>query len=203
MRDKCRKYVIIQEIRLPPTGTSGVNLNLMYGYLEGFKTTQSDVKKGYVQSWLETAHPMFVELPQELTPRKYAHIHRPCLRLYKSLCDLNRADVKKFHSVAQELGGCESTTRPSLDWFENIEPLTPASRVLGREHIIAESAEMTWIEYRMSVFAESACETYIKFFRWSWPEACGHAVPAWWTLLCRNRTRIPRELYPSRQPISL
>ena len=26
--------------------------------------------------------------------------------------------AKKFHSVAQELGGCESTTHPSSYWFE-------------------------------------------------------------------------------------
>ena len=85
VRDECGEYAICQEIRVTPTAISGVNLNLMYGCLKDHMTTQSDVIKAYVQSWLQTQHPTFVELPPELAPPQFAHSHRPCVRLYKSL----------------------------------------------------------------------------------------------------------------------
>ena len=60
--------------------------------------SSSDVLKAYVQSWLETAHPMSVEL---LCKSLYGH---PASGGHWA---------KKFRCVAKELGGSESTTRPS------------------------------------------------------------------------------------------
>ena len=198
VRDECGEYAVFQEIRVTPTGISGVNLNLMYGSLKGHHTSQSDVVKAYVQSWLDTVHPTYVELPAELVPEQFAHIHRPCVRLYKSLYGHPESGghwAKKFQSVAKALGGVESTTHPSSYWFEkerllltlyvddmvvsgpsqnhksfwdkmrtmlNIEDPVPVSRVLGREHMIHRHASETSVEYDMSDFAESACETYLK-----------------------------------------
>ena len=45
----------------------------------------------------------------------------------------------------------------------NIEDPTPVSRVSGREHLVNRSLAETSVEDDMSDFAESACETYLKF----------------------------------------
>ena len=74
--------------------------NLMYGCLEGHRPR---------------------ELPPELAPREHAHIHRPCVRLYKSWYghpETGGHSAKKLHSAATELGGCESTAHPSSYWLE-------------------------------------------------------------------------------------
>ena len=73
----------------------------------------------------------------------------------------------------EEPGGSGSRTNMEVANFDSkaaymfvgrrVEPLTPISRLLGREHIITKSADMTWIEYCMSDFAESTGETYLEF----------------------------------------
>ena len=47
VRDERGEHAIFQEIRVTPTGTAGVNLNLMYGSLKDNSASQSDVVKAY------------------------------------------------------------------------------------------------------------------------------------------------------------
>ena len=198
VRDECGDYAIFQEIRVTPTSISGVNLNLLYGALSSHKTTQSDVVKAYVQSWLDTQHPTYVELPAELVPKEFAHLRRPCVRLFKSLYGHPESGGhwhRRFSQVAAELGGKESSTFPSSFWFErdkllltlyvddmmlsgpsaahspfwdkvkrklNIEEPADVSRVLGRDHKVQRSSTETVIDYDMTDFAKSACDTYLS-----------------------------------------
>ena len=85
VRDELGNFAIFQDIKVTPTGISGVNCNLLYGGLRNHVTYQSDVIKAYVQSDLRTERPTYVELSRELTPLQFRRIARPCVQLHKSL----------------------------------------------------------------------------------------------------------------------
>ena len=121
MKDALGQHAIFQDIKVTPTGITGVNVNLLYGSLVGNETTQSDVIKAYVQSELRSQFPTFVELPVELIAPQYKHVHRPCVRLHRSLYGHPESGHwhNKFVQIVQKLGGKESSSFPSNFWFEN------------------------------------------------------------------------------------
>ena len=85
IRDNEGNLAVLLESKVNPTGMAGINANLAYGSLPGHKTTQSDVVRAYLQSWLGTKVPTWVELSPELVPDEFKHIKRPCVRLWRSL----------------------------------------------------------------------------------------------------------------------
>jgi hypothetical protein len=65
IRDNEGNLAVLLESKVNPTGMAGINANLAYGSLPGHKTTQSDVVRAYLQSWLGTKVPTWVELSPE------------------------------------------------------------------------------------------------------------------------------------------
>ena len=60
----------------------------MYGMLHGKATTVSDAIKAYVQSYLNSPVPTYIELARHLWPEKWKklNLRRPCCRLIRALC---------------------------------------------------------------------------------------------------------------------
>ena len=74
IRDNKGNLAVLLESKMNPTGMAGINANLAYGSLPGHKSTQSDVVRAYLQSWLGTKVPTWVELSSELVPDEFKHI---------------------------------------------------------------------------------------------------------------------------------
>ena len=111
IRDEANNLAILQELKVNPTGISGINFNLAYGAMKGNKSSQSDVIKAYTQSDLNTRVPTWVELPRELTPPLLQHIDRPCVRLWKSLYGHPESGFhwhRRFSDIMKQMGGVHS-----------------------------------------------------------------------------------------------
>ena len=122
IRDESNNLAILQELKVNPTGLIGINFNLAYGAQKGHKTTQSDVVKAYTQSDLNTKVPTYVELPVELTPPEFRHIHRPCVRLWKSLYGHPESGFHwdaRFKQIMKVLGGQHSDLFQSSYFFKD------------------------------------------------------------------------------------
>ena len=121
IRDENNNLAVLQELKVNPSGLTGINFNLAYGALKGHKTTQSDVVRAYTQSYLQTKVPTWVELPPELTPPEFKGVKRPCVRLQKSLYGHPESGHHwdyRFKQIMHLLGGKHVDNPQSTYWFE-------------------------------------------------------------------------------------
>ena len=195
VRDEMGDFAIFQDIKVTPTGISGVNCNLLYGGLRNHVTLQSDVVKAYVQSDLNTEHPTYVELSKELTPPEFRHIHRPCVRLHKSLYGHPESGGhwhRKFQAVVTKLGGKECPNYPSSFWFEQrqllltlyVDDILVSGPVSSQEPFWAELKQHLHIEPpapvdrvlgRKHVISRVGDTTTIEYDMADFAETCVHA----------------------------
>ena len=122
IRDENNNLAVLQELKVNPSGLTGINFNLAYGAIKGHKTTQSDVVRAYVQSYLQTKVPTWVELPPELTPPEFKGVKRPCVRLQKALCGHPESGYHwdyRFKQIMKLLGGRHVDNQQSTYWFED------------------------------------------------------------------------------------
>ena len=106
IRDQDNNLAVLQEAKVNPTGIAGINANLAFGALRGHSTSQSDVVRAYIQSYLNTKVPTWVQLPPELVPDKFKHIKDPCVRLYRSLYGHPESGYhwdQRFKAIMKEL----------------------------------------------------------------------------------------------------
>ena len=121
IRDQDNNLAVLQELKVNPSGLTGINFNLAYGAMKGHKTTQSDVVRAYTQSYLQTKVPTWVELPAELTPPEFKGVKRPCVRLQKSLYGHPESGYHwdyRFKQIMKVLGGKHVDNQQSTYWFE-------------------------------------------------------------------------------------
>ena len=126
IRDEANNLAILQELKVNPTGISGINFNLAYGAMKGHQTSQSDVVKAYTQSDLNTRVPTWVELARELTPPQFRHLDRPCVRLWKSLYGHPESGFhwhRRFSKVMEVMGGKHSELFQSSWYFKSSKQL--------------------------------------------------------------------------------
>jgi hypothetical protein len=119
--DEANNLAILQELKVNPSGLTGINFNLAYGALPNHDTTQSDVVRAYTQSYLNTKCQTWVELPPELVPAEHRNVVRPCVRLHKALYGHPEAGWhwdQRFKTVMTQMGGEHSESFQSSYWFK-------------------------------------------------------------------------------------
>ena len=122
IRDENNILAVLQELKVNPSGLTGINFNLAYGAITGHKTTQSDVVRAYAQSYLQIKVPTWVELPPELTPPEFKGVKRPCVRLQKALYGHPESGYHwdyRFKQIMKLLGGRHVDNQQSTYWFED------------------------------------------------------------------------------------
>lgn len=95
------------ESKVSPTSMSGVNFCLAFGALANNKTTRSDVVRAYLQSWLVTKVPTWVEFSPEFVPDEFKRVKRPCVRLWRLLYGHPESGFrwdKRFREVMSIMG---------------------------------------------------------------------------------------------------
>ena len=107
-----------------PTTVVATNVNVMYGCLEGNKTTDADAVRAYVQSLLKSKHRTFVKIPKELWPPEWFKkgYKNPVCLLVRALYGHPEAGAHwERHLVAiivDKMGGAAVDSHPSTYWFE-------------------------------------------------------------------------------------
>ena len=120
IRDNDGNLAVLFDSKVCPSGMSSINANLAFGAMVGNKTTQSDVVRAYLQSYLGTKVETWVELAPELVPAEYQHIKRPCVRLWRSLYGHPESGIhwnERFKAVMSQLGAVPLPSFPSNYWL--------------------------------------------------------------------------------------
>ena len=85
-KDELGFAAVYQELGANPTSVQGLNATLAYGSIPGNGLSAADAVKAYVQAFLKSKHPTWIQLPPELRPswwrEKFA---KPVVLLVKAL----------------------------------------------------------------------------------------------------------------------
>jgi hypothetical protein len=120
IRDGEGNLAVLLDSKVCPAGMSAINGNLAFGAIKVSKTTQSDVVRAYLQSFLDTKVPTWVELPVELVPENLRHIVRPCVRLWCSRYGHPESGYhwnERFKSLMTQMNGVHLDDFPSNYWL--------------------------------------------------------------------------------------
>ena len=120
-RDEGGAIAIFQEMASRPTTIVSLNVAIAYGCFDGHSTTMADAIKAYVQSYLNSPVPTYIEIPKHLCPSKWKHMKRPCCLLVRALYGHPEAgghwEVHLTKVVKEHLGGNPVPGHPSCFWF--------------------------------------------------------------------------------------
>ena len=127
-RDECGALAIFQEMSSRPTTIVSLNVAIMYGMIYGHATTVSDALKAYVQSYLNSPVPTFIEIARHLWPDKWKklNLRRPCCRLIRALYGHPEAGghwERHLTKIVVALGGKPIPNHPSCFWFQTTKLL--------------------------------------------------------------------------------
>ena len=145
---------VFQTLSASPTSVHSSNINLFYGALVNNKTTQSDALRAYVQSYLKSKHPTYVELPRALWPADWhGKYERPCCLLVRALYGHPESGghwERHLQAALHKCGAVPVANHPSTFWVAKTKMLTVYVDDLllsgPREH-----HEATWKEIRQHV----------------------------------------------------
>ena len=106
-----------------PTSVQGLNATLAYGSIPGNGLSAADAVKAYVQAFLLSKHPTWIQLPPELRPswwrEKFA---KPVVLLVKALYGHPEAGEhweRHLKSIIARLGGEEIPEYPGNFYFSD------------------------------------------------------------------------------------
>ena len=100
-----------------------LNVAIAYGSLPGHSTTVSDAIKAYVQSFLNSGVPTYIEFPKHLCPPEWSHLRRPVCRLVRALYGHPEAGghwERHLAKIVVQLGGVVVPNHPSCFWFGDL-----------------------------------------------------------------------------------
>ena len=116
-KDELGFAAVYQELGANPTSVQGLNATLAYGSIPGNGLSAADAVKAYVQAFLKSKHPTWIQLPPELRPswwrEKFA---KPVVLLVKALYGHPEAGghwERHLKGIIKRLGGEEI---PEFPW---------------------------------------------------------------------------------------
>ena len=120
-KDELGFAAVYQELGANPTSVQGLNATLAYGSIPGNGLSAADAVKAYVQAFLKSKHPTWIQLPPELRPswwrEKFA---KPVVLLVKALYGHPEAGghwERHLKGIIKRLGGEEIPEFPGNFFF--------------------------------------------------------------------------------------
>ena len=121
---------VFQTLSASPTSVHSSNINLFYGALVNNKITQSDALRAYVQSFLKTKHPTYVEWPRALWPAQWKRKYdRPCCLLVRALYGHPESGghwERHLQAALAKCGALPVQNHPSTFWMAGKKMLLTA-----------------------------------------------------------------------------